>query len=60
MNKFVFVIIQWVFIAVQLIIGHYINKHEQELSKNKYTFLKIAYFFCMAMVFLMFFFVLFL
>lgn len=58
MNKIVFVIIQWVFLAIQIGIGIHLNKHEQELSKNKSTFFRIAYFFCMAMVFLMLFFVL--
>lgn len=58
MNKVVLVIIQWVFLAIQICIGIYLNKHEQELSENKYTFLKIAYIFCVAMVFLMLFLVL--
>lgn len=58
MSRFIFVIIQWVFLLIQILIGRYRNKHENELTIKQNTFLTVAYFFCMGMVFLMLFLVL--
>lgn len=50
---FIFLFFQFLFLAGQIGIGVYRKNHYDELSSDQLQFINIAYFFCMAMVFVM-------
>ena len=52
-TDFIFLFFQILFLAGQIGIGVYKKNHYDELSSDQLQFINIAYFFCMAMVFVM-------